>query len=190
MPLCCSFYCIDHGLDRAVTGVEFLWCEEEYVSAGRLGYDNRCLAVGRNANVGGLVVAVVGVEGRRQLSLADLPLGALPDGAMRNVAQRAMSPTKPSTDPVGEFTAQGAIGVVDPDEPHDPLDRCRVGGGHRDSIADRAATALTVRPVVDAVPKAMAIEILVEATRGGSMQQMAKALGIAPKTVAWHLQWI
>ena len=78
--MCRSFYCINHRLDRTSTGVEVLRGEEEYVPAARLGDDHRGTAVSGSANAGGLVVAVIGVEGRGQLGLAGLPLRALPDG--------------------------------------------------------------------------------------------------------------
>ena len=59
---------------------------------------------------------------------------------MGDLTQRAVPSTESGTDPIGQFAAQRAVGVVDADETYDSMRRRRVGGTHRYSIADRAPT--------------------------------------------------
>ena len=78
------------------------------------GDDHRRPPTGSAADRVGLIVSMVGVERHRQVCLARLPLGSLTDRSVGDLAQRAMPSTETGTDPVGEFAAQGAVGVVDP----------------------------------------------------------------------------
>ena len=113
-----------------------------------LGDDHRCLSARGTADRVGLIVSMVGVERHRQVRLARLPLGSFTDRSVGDLAQRAMSSTETGADPIGEFAAQGAVGVVYAHQAHDLPGRCRVRGTHRDSIADRVPISATVSPAV------------------------------------------
>jgi hypothetical protein len=102
---------------------------------------DRSLAVRGSPDAVGLVVAVEGFEWHREPSLRFLPLWSLPNGAVGDVAQCAVASPEAGTDPIGEFAAKRAVGVVDPDEPDDAVGGCIAGQRHRDSMADRAANA-------------------------------------------------
>jgi len=68
-----------------------------------------------------------GVEADGQARSAGSPLGSLPNRSVGDLAQRAMAASEAGTDPVGELAPDGAVGVVDADQAHDLLGRCRVG---------------------------------------------------------------
>ncbi|MBI1377817.1 MAG: HD domain-containing protein [Frankiales bacterium] len=70
--------------------------------------------------------------------------------------------------------------------------RAEADGGRLDRLAVDAVLAAvgSTRPGADSRLTARELEILVAAARGGSMRQLAKQLGIAPKTVDGHLQRI
>ena len=87
------------------------------MSAVGFGDDHRRPPAGSSADPVGLIVAMEGVERHRQPGLADLPLRALTNRSVGDLAQRAMPSPETSTDPVRQLAAQGAVGVVDPDEP-------------------------------------------------------------------------
>ena len=63
---------------------------------------------------------------------------------LSDIAQGTMPSTETGTDPIGEFAAHRAVGVVHADEANDPLEGCCVGGTHHDSIADRVPTMAVV----------------------------------------------
>jgi len=87
------------------------------------GHDHRCLTVCYSTNLMGLVIAVEGIERNRQPRATRVPFGPNPDGAVRDVAQRAMPTTKAGADPVGDLAAQRAVGVVYADQSDDALRR-------------------------------------------------------------------
>ena len=127
---------LDELIDRTIASLEISRGEEQHVAGIGSGDDDRCLPARCRSNRVGLVVAMKGVERHRQPGLACLPLRSLADRSVSDFAQGTMPSTETGTDPIGEFAAHRAVGVIHADEAHDPLAGCRVGGAHHDSIAD------------------------------------------------------
>ena len=135
------FDALDEPIDRTTASLEFSRVEEQYATRVGFGNDHGCLPARCSANRIGLVVAMKSVERHWEPGLAGLPLGPLTNGPVSDFAQRAVPSTEAGTDPIGEFAAHRAVGVVHADKAHDPLGPLGVGGTHRDSIADRVPTA-------------------------------------------------
>lgn len=134
---CPLFDCGDEPIGGAVAGREVVGREQEQVSGCSFGDDDWRLTCSRDAHGVRLIVAMVGVERHRQPGRACPPFGALADGSVGDLAEGAVAAAELGSDPVRYLAAQGAAGVVDPDEPDDASGRVRVRGSHPNSIADR-----------------------------------------------------
>lgn len=90
---------------------------------GRFCDDDGCLSVSGGANFRWLIVAMKRIERNAKTSATRFPLGALSNGAVGYVAQRAMPSTKTCANPIRQLTTKRRVSVVHSDETHDPLIR-------------------------------------------------------------------
>ena len=103
-------------LDRRIAGLELVRAEQHDVADLRLGQHHGHHTAGCGAHRFGLVVAVVGVERDGEAVATRSPVGALPQHAVGDVAQRAVSTSQTRADPVGQLAAKAPVCVVDADE--------------------------------------------------------------------------
>jgi hypothetical protein len=107
---------LEHGVDRAVAGLELVGPEQPHVAVGGLGHDAGGDLPGGGPQRVVTLVEVHGVELQAEARALALPLRLGPEQAVGDVAQRAVGRPDPGADPVAQFTHQVAVGVVDADE--------------------------------------------------------------------------